>query len=181
MLQSYTHNEMLRLWRMRAGLDPALADCTVEAVEGLDADAVIAPRMRSWYLNLLDTARPELLPMEDIAAEMVLMNSITGTSVAVIPPRARRVIELRLSSWKNTARPVAPADDVRSHTLALNPYSAPGSVRPLCSVCGRRLYLSPAAPSEKLSMALAVVDPGAGTYTLDESLLEQIPDIFSQK
>ena len=178
MLRSYTHSEMLNLWRARAGLDTRLAGCNIEAVEGFDADSAIAPRMRAWYLRLLDSAPAALLPVEDVSAEIMLVISASGSATASLPVRARRLLELRLASWRNPAVPVVHGEATRRQILALNPYSAPGAVAPMCAVAGRALRLMPAAHADKVARAMAVVDPGPDIYILDESLLNEIPDIF---
>ena len=176
MLRSYTHSEMLELWRSVAGLEPLRADCTVEAVEGLDADGVIVPRMRTWYLNLLDTAPAHLLPVADVASECVLKALPGGAAAVELPQKVRRLLRVRLSGWSRAAVP----GEIRADTPAmrLNPYCGPGKAAPMCELSGRTVVLRPASASDKLAEVLAVVDPGSTLYDLDESLISSIPDIF---
>ncbi|MEZ3525578.1 MAG: hypothetical protein K1V77_08475 [Muribaculaceae bacterium] len=176
MLLTLTHSEMLKLWRTRAGLEPRRTDCTVERVEGIDADTIIEPRMRAWYLHLLDTAPAELLPVDDAAASISLAGGC-GT----LPPHVRRLLALRLSSWSTTAIPASAEHAARIAALARNPYSAPGTSQPACTVAARRISVAPWHTGDIVVMATAVSDPGPDTYILDESLLSQIPDIFSQQ
>lgn len=157
MLRTLTHDEMLKLWRTAAGLEPRRSDCRVERVEGLDADAVIEPRMRSWYLRLLDTAPPHLLPVAD---------------------GVRRLLSLRLTGWMRPAGPADEAEASRRAALALNPYLRPGPHSPLCITHGRRLTAAPFEDGDIVAEAMAVTDPGSALYILDESLLETIPDIL---
>ena len=125
MLVTLTHSEMLRLWRAAAGLEPMRADCTVERVEGIDANAMIEPRMRTWYLRLLDTADPALLPTADVRDEIVLSPCREhAAATAVLPERARRLLELRLTGWLNPARPCLPPEERLRGLLARNPYCA---------------------------------------------------------
>ncbi len=180
MLVTLTHSEMLRLWRAAAGLEPMRADCTVERVEGIDANAMIEPRMRTWYLRLLDTADPALLPTADVRDEIVLSPCREhAAATAVLPERARRLLELRLTGWLNPARPCLPPEERLRGLLARNPYCAPGAVHPVCCVAGRRLHVAPFEAGDIVDVAIAVVDEGPDSYTLDESLLSEIPDIFS--
>lgn len=180
MLLTFTKAEMLKLWRTAAGLEPLRADCAVERVEGVDADAMIEPRMRAWYLNLLDTAPPALVPVEDVGRSMMIKKDEDGaTAVAQLPERARRLLEMRMTGWSRSARPCPAAEGARRRALALNPYCAPGAARPLCAVEGRRVYLAPVGKGDIADYATAVVDHGADVYILDELLLATIPDVFN--
>jgi len=181
MLQTLTRSEMLKLWRKAAGLEPLRADCTVERVEGLDADAVIEPRMRAWYLHLLDTAPPGLLPIDDVAGDIVLAPCVEhAAATGMLPERARRLLEIRVTGWNNPAQPCTVADAQRRCALALNPYSAPGASHPMCVCTGRRIHVCPIEDGDIVHYALAVVDTGPDCYVLDESLVSMIPDVFSE-
>lgn len=173
MIVELTRDDMLRLWRTRAGLEPLRTDCRVEAVDGTDADSVLEPMMRAWYLNLLDTADPRLLRTEDVSHEIVLTRCDEHEAVeGMLPERVRRLLEVRMTSWLNPAVPCTPAEAGRRHALALNPYTAPGPTHPLCSVDGRRLHLQPYVEAgDVLVVARAVTDPGPELYVLDERLL----------
>lgn len=179
MLRTLTHDEMLKLWRTAAGLEPLRSDCRVERVEGLDADAVIEPRMRSWYLRLLDTAPPQLLPVADVADRLTLTpDPAAPRAAATLPDGVRRLLSLRLTGWM---RPAGPADEdeaSRRAALALNPYLRPGPHSPLCITRGRRLTAAPFEDGDIVAEAMAVTDPGPELYILDESLLDTIPDIL---
>lgn len=179
MLASFTSSEMLRLWRVAAGLEPLRADCTVEIVEGIDTDAMILNRMRAWYLKLLDTAPAQLLPVADIAPDLHLAHAPGGAATATMPARARRIIDIRLSSWMQPAEPHT--DTAAVLRLAANPYCAPGPHSPACTATGRHLLLTPAcAHTDTVVRAMAVTDPGPETYILDETLLDTIPDILER-
>lgn len=175
MITEYTRDDMLRLWRTRAGLEPVRTDCRVEMVEGINADTFIEPAMRAWYLRLLDTADPALLPVDDVHNEIRLVLTPTrDAATGTLPPRVRRLLEVRMTGWLNPARPCTPETAQRRHALALNPYSAPGASHPLCSVDGRRILLMPfLEDGDVLVEARAVVDPGPELYILDDSLLPE--------
>ena len=169
---------MLRLWRIAAGLEPLRADCTVEIIEGIDTDAMIRHHMRAWYLKLLDTAPVQLLPVADIAPDLHLAHAPGGAATATLPSRARRLIDIRLSSWMQPAIPHA--DPAATLRLAVNPYCAPGPHSPACTATGRHLLLTPArADTDTVVRAMAVTDPGPDAYILDETLLHTIPDILT--
>lgn len=167
---------MLKLWRNAAGLEPLRVDCTVERVDGIAIDAVIEPRMRAWYLHLLDTAPPAMLPVSDVAQAIRLEPAgASGAATAQLPGQVRRLLELRLGSWRSHAVPCIPQEQPRRHRLALNPYSAPGAAHPLCTLSGRCIRVMPFSAGDEAVYATAVTDPGPETYTLDESLLSTIP------
>lgn len=180
MLLTLTHSEMLKLWRTAAGLEPLRSDCRVERVEGLDADAIIEPRMRAWYLHLLDTAPAGLLPVADVADEIVLTPGLgRAAATATLPARVRRLLSVRLTGWRNQALPSAVGDASRRCAMSLNPYLQPGPCHPMCVAGGRRLELRPFEDGDIVLEATAVVDPGSESYVLDESLLATIPDILN--
>ncbi|MDE6486040.1 MAG: hypothetical protein K2L76_00875 [Muribaculaceae bacterium] len=178
MMTEYTRDDMLRLWRTRAGLEPSRTDCRIETVEGIDADAYLEPAMRAWYLRLLDTADTALLPVDDVHDEIELAVCPGHEAVeGQLPPRARRLLEVRMTGWLNAAVPCTPASATRRHALALNPYSAPGPAHPLCSMDGRRIHMRPfTEDGDVLVLARAVVDPGPDRYILDDSLLSTIDE-----
>ena len=97
MIVELTRDDMLRLWRTRAGLEPLRTDCRVEAVDGTDADSVLEPMMRAWYLNLLDTADTRLLRTEDVSHEIVLTRcdeheAVEGMVPEHVRPQPRRAV-----------------------------------------------------------------------------------------
>lgn len=179
MIKEYTRDDMLKLWRTRAGLEPSRTDCRIEIVEGIDADAFIEPAMRAWYLRLLDTADPALLPVDDVHHDISLTVCPGHEAVeGELPSSVRRLLEVRMTGWLNSAIPCTPVAQPRRHALALNPYSAPGPTHPLCSLDGRRICMRPFTDDgDVLVLARAVVDPGPDRYILDDSLLSTI-EIF---
>lgn len=46
MIITMSHAQMLEAWRLRAGLEPLNSDCSIERFDGIDADRIIAERMR---------------------------------------------------------------------------------------------------------------------------------------
>lgn len=167
---------MLKLWRSAAGLEPLRSDCSVERIEGIDADAIIGPRMRAWYLRLLDTAPAALLPVADVAGELVLTpDRAGGSATAVMPQRVRRLLDVRLTGWLNAALPRDAAAAARRCRMGLNPYLRPGLTHPMCLTDGHTMRVEPFEDGDIVAAARAVCDPGPERYTLDESLLATIP------
>ena len=62
-----TREEMLALWRRMRTVEPLRLDCSVGRTDSVDIDAILDGEMRLWYLNLLDSADPDLLPVENVA------------------------------------------------------------------------------------------------------------------
>ena len=172
---SLSSSEMLALWRRALGFETLRTDCSVEAVEGIDIDAAISLRMRQWYLDLLDSADPDLLPVSDIAPQASLSQPQNdGSAIICLPENARRVLSLRLNRWMRYASPRTP--DSVSDILALmaSPYGRPGIYSPLAVLLPHALMVAP-AQSDSIASLLAVIDPGPESYILDESLLALIP------
>ena len=46
MITTYTLNQMVTLWRQRAGLTPLRTDCSIEAEDGIDVDRALTARIR---------------------------------------------------------------------------------------------------------------------------------------
>ena len=158
-------SEMLVLWRRAAGIDPAIADCDITRVDGFDLDATLSVFMRSWYLQLLDTAPLSQLAPTDIADLFPAGEECSGWLRLQPPQQMRRMVSLRLSGWQ---RPAAP--EPWRTGLTDNPFCLPGADAP-------RVLLAPdgsiwAGPaSGTLASAICVADLGSDTYLLDDSAI----------
>lgn len=61
------------------------------------------------------------------------------------------------------------------HRKELNPYSAPDNCEPVAvTEPDGTLTVIPAMRGAEVARAIAVIDPGDGTYILDESLLDAL-------
>lgn len=58
--------QMLRIWRRRAGLEPALAETSIERFDGLEVNECLLHRMRAWYLDYLANAPVDTVPVSDL-------------------------------------------------------------------------------------------------------------------
>lgn len=161
MIKTYSHQEMLKIWRRNIGLEPLRADCTIEAYEGIEINDIIGRRMRKWYLELLDTAPAHLLPLEDVGAQ----SSVAGRVVS-LPANARRPLSVKLKGWPRAA---LIAVEARPARISPNYGDISGRRWPTARRAGGVLEVSPEGTA--VESLVAVVDPGPDTYILDESLL----------
>ncbi len=173
-MASYTQSQMLALWRRALGFDTLRTDCSIEVFDGIDLDTVILERMRRWYLGLLDTADPSLLPISEIATSLVpeAAGSI-GVSMQLSEIH-RRIVAVHAASWNYAVAPSEPDYAAMRLQFSSSPYARPSSGSPLAWVRAGVLSLAPCKLGEALSIR-AVVDPGPDMYILDDSLLSTIP------
>lgn len=178
MIVTLTRQQMLQLWRRRLGLDFTTADATVERFDGIDMDACIESRMRSWYLDLLLNADPARLQAVDLSMRVKAPVALQwGGGELFLPDDCVRPLSLSLRGWhRNVA--VEQADSPRGRDrlrLCVSKYSCPGPADPLALQRGRRIIVAPVL-SDEVDTFSAIIDPGNGSYTLDEALLDTIPD-----
>lgn len=189
MKKTLTHAQMLDLWRMAAGLEPPLAEASVERFDSLEVDRSLAIIMRQWYLQLLDTAELCYLAPENIAARIEWQKSPSSQRLlARLPADVRRVVSVS----KDKASPNAKLFD--EYDLFSNYSSPSGLTRRYSSPLGNSLPRADAPqPSDgEISHAfsaggiivlpgpeipeivMAVCDPGDEMYILDESAVSLI-------
>lgn len=168
-MNNYSSEEMLALWRRELGYDTRRNDCSVSVYEGIDIDDMLRRRIRAWYLGLLDTADPALVPTDDFAVQAIATPLPDGGSFVALPDGARRPLAVMLDTWSRPVAPVSPDDAAPRLGRMASPYGQPGRRSPLAVAVpgGIRCY-----PSGRLVMSLlAVSDPGPDTYILDDTLL----------
>lgn len=170
MIVTYTHEQMLALWRHLLAVEPLRLDCRVERTDSVDVDAMLAPVMRCWYLHLLSTAPPALLPVANVAAEAECVSRLRGVTLVTPPPRARRVVAVSFEGWSAPVEPVSRAGDVTC--CADNTYWP----EPMAAMLPDGRVAVAATDGRPLAQLLAVTDPGPDSYTLDESLINTIKD-----
>ncbi len=174
MIVSLNLSQMLEYRRVAAGLKFLRSDCTVELVDGIDIDATDSASLRSLYLQVLDTAPAHLLPTSDLASQISLHLDAGFRARAKLPAACRRLLNIRLSNWLRPAFPVSREeyDSQPRRRKELNPFTTPGTLEPVAIIeADGTLTLMPAMKNPTVACAIAVVDPGEGTFTLDESLL----------
>lgn len=168
MLRTYSQSEMLALWRRALGLETTVMGVDVETFEGIDCSTAIIDRMRRWYLGLLDTADPRLLPLESLS----LTPSRNGRAVmagVVLPADVRRVVWVNCPGWCRGVAPVSPVLAERRLGRLASPYACPADGEPLAVSLPGRVEV---APWTQGAIELLVVrEPAADRYVLDDSLL----------
>ncbi len=174
MIVTLTSAEMLRQWQTSLGMLPARDGLQIIRTDGVDTDAVIRRAMRLWYAQLLRSADPALLPVSDIAAELVPHTDASGYLTIDLPDSCVRLLSVKLFGWLRPAAPLAPAHADAAIGLLASPYGAPGPAEPLAIALPGRVMCLPAIRPQIIE-ARAVCDPGEEVYTLDDSLLSTIP------
>lgn len=165
---------MLSIWRSILGLDTAYSQCSIEQFDGIDINELIALRMRQWYLDLLHNADPSLLPVANIASQCARIARPNGATFVEPPADCVRVVEVRAATW-----PVALVPSPNNAPLKRlgHPYAAPSPSSPIAVSSRRGILLATCDAADALEI-IAVTDPGADSYILDQSLLSSIPSIL---
>lgn len=174
---SLTTDEMLDVWRLHRALLPLREDCVVERLDGIDLDMYLRREMRNWYLDLLDTAAPEMLKVTDIAGQTMVKPLADGSGVVTLPERCRRVVEVKLDGWERPARIVDVAE-LPVVSWQQNPFTRGDAAEPIAiHDCGSlQLYSIPDNVTNPRLLSLkCVVEPDEGLYELDERALTLIP------
>lgn len=176
--------QMLRAWRISAGLEPVDAACSVTRFDGVDMDAALVPHLRSWYLRLLDGGDARLLGPAAEAAGLLRVESdgMPYDARLLADGRVRRVVAVRMASWKRETRVLTAAEAAPGLALMTNPYTAPGVHNPLAwqaddgSIHVTPVYRDPSLNS--IVSAKAYIDPGTDSYIFDEAALATLPKII---
>lgn len=172
-----THNEMLSRWMLHCGYEPLRADATVVRADGIDLERLMGQQMRSWYLDLLDTAPREMLVTENVALTLTVESRPDGSALITLPEDCRRIFSIRLEGWTREAQITTP--DTPLGRRQANPLLRAGCDSPVAVDNGRqwRLYSPPPSRPVVVADAIGVMRPEAGVYRLDERALSLIPDV----
>lgn len=173
-MKTYSSAEMLAIWRTRLGLQTSRTDASVVIFEGIDTDAHISRRMRLWYLDLLRTADPSLLPTADVARQATLSAFSPATRLISLPDGALRPLLVKMQGWISPVVPLAGEPAARAIARLASPYAQPCTEAPLAACITATLLVGP-VETPVIESLTAVVDPGPDRYVLDESLLNTIP------
>ena len=168
-MTTLSQSEMLALWRRNLGLEPRRTDCSITAYEGIDIDDIILRQMRRWYLNLLDTLDPHLIPTADVAARAAISPRQGGGCEVKPPVGVRRPLTVKLRGWQFHAPVLRNVSPERLGSFR-SPFLKPGPRTPLAVLSPDGTILAFPA-GDVIEELRAVIDPGPDTYTLDESLL----------
>ncbi len=176
MIQSFTTEELLSEWSLRKGFEPLRNDCQVTRTDGIDLRRLMVRDMHAWYMDLLHTAPPRLLPVSDLAATVPVSAGADGSATIHLPANVVRVVEVRLAGWQRSGAIVT--DMTSAEAVAqTNPYSRAGCCAPVVLVDGAvlRLYSPPADGTLRLESLLCIELPAEGLYRLNPEALGLIP------
>lgn len=177
----FTKEEMVRWKRKALGLDAADAGCTVERVDGVDLDEVLALKLRQQYLRLLDEGDYRLLEPVDVAGMDGLKSDgiHEGMVTLSLPAGVRRVLSVKLREWSVAAKPLRGHEAAEALRAQGNPYTRATVSRPVALFGGDgRLMAGPVPPvfgdDTGVESLLCAYDFGPGLYVLDEAALGEM-------
>lgn len=174
MILNLSTEEMLGVWKLKRYFEPLRSDCEVERTDGIATDRLLMMEMREWYLNLLDNGELSLLQVSDIAKDVALKFQNDGTATVTLPAECRRVIEVNVDGWHQSAIPVTA--DSPLGMLQQSAYSRGGVEEPVAVAHQGYLQLyTPPSSTARISSLKCVLEPAEGSYVLDERALATIP------
>lgn len=172
---------MLDLCKQVMNLQPTRRDCIVEREDGIDIDAWIMERARSWYARLLMDAPVTWLPVEDIKNDVVAINCGDGVVKAVYPQQFVRPVEWKLEGWHHPVSQFAlPGDEVDN--LQHNPWTRGGLCQPVAVDHGgwMMLYSIGAQAVPVIEMARCVVLPAGNMFVFHRAALSSLTEALLQ-
>lgn len=171
-----SEQEMLALWRNVMCLDPVRRECSVERDDGIDLDGKLITHLRQWYAHLLLTAPLEMVPVEDVKADVVLEADAAGVVTATLPATAVRPVEWQLAGWQHSVTDfLSPADARAQRQLSVWTRSGPCSPAAVLHNRQIRLYSTEPGVMPVLTNASCVVKPNDNRYVFHCALLETLP------
>ncbi len=174
MLLNLSTEEMLGVWKLKRYFEPLRSDCELSRTDGVDLDRLQIMEMREWYLNLLDNGDLSLMEVSEMARDVALKHQDDGSATITLPAECRRVVEVKLEGWRQTAIIVGPDSPIAS--LQRSPYSRGGSEEPVAVAHQGYLHLyTPVSTASRIVSLKCVLEPADGFYRLDERALATIP------
>ncbi|MCM1348033.1 MAG: hypothetical protein NC338_01360 [Firmicutes bacterium] len=174
-----TPDAMLARWKRAHGFEPLRSDCTVTRTDGPDLDAMLTLQMNNWYTDTLLHAPLHMLPLTDIASEISMTVSPTGTAMATLPENCLRVASVMSQGWE---QPALVVDNLQSaEALAqANPYAAGSTSRPVALVGAGWIKISPPPePTDRLWIMAVAMPDTSRRYILTQAMLSSIkPDTY---
>lgn len=145
----YTLQEMLSLWRRRAGLEVKRSDVTVTRADAAGSDEFFTAEIDAWYHRLLRQAPEECLVLKTpLLLNSAYTSSTVGVAMVALPASVVRPVHVKLKGWTCEARIVPPEEAGHLAALQLDPYTRARHDSPLAiRLPGGALMLSPAEPS----------------------------------
>lgn len=177
MLSQFTRAELLDEWLTRRGYQPLRADLTTDVTTGTDLAAHLGREVADWVRHIYATAPPAMLAVTDGAALATLTadGAPAGGVRLLLPPRAGRVVSVRLDGWHRAAEPVSAA---RGAALGIdNPFLCPVAAAPLAVMAADGSLILWPADGESTVASLLYVDlpaDDAAHIALDPRLLATV-------
>ena len=168
---------MLALCKRVMKLEPTRRNCTVERTDGIDINAWIMMRARSWYARLLMEAPTGWLPVEDLKDEIAVTNCGDGAAMAITAGRYIRPVEWQLAGWHQSVTTFAlPGDAVA--LMQRNPWTRAGACDPVIVDHGNWLTLYGTEPDVEPTIALArcVALPADGNFVFHQAAIQSLTD-----
>ena len=179
MLITLDDERMLGLWREGAGLEPALADASIERFDGLDINTVLRVAMRAWYVRYLHDAPVDMAPVTNLLPYAKMTRaSLPDTWCVNLACRTARVLSLDIEGY-GSLPVINPYDDKnRSLMAAMANKFVRNGARPtaLYRPGADSVFVglpSNANPVIKAVMGVRVTDDD--TFVVDERVLADIP------
>lgn len=174
-MKTYTEIEMLNLYRNHLGLSRTL---TLPAEnERHPMDRELLSELHARYRRLLATEAPELLPVEDVAADCVVRSDGADRMTVTLCDRCIRPVSLRLDTWDEAVYRFHSAGSAL-HRRQRFPLLRATAAHPVVFRSADRLLIygtgtDDAAPLPEVELR-AVAAPEDGTFRLSESLLDKL-------
>lgn len=171
-----SESEMLKTWKRIMHIDTVRRECTIERDDGIDIDDLLINRLRQWYAHLLLTAPIELLPIEDLRAEVAVTADEQGVVTATLPERCVRPVEWQLAGWSHAVTHFAEpgsAIDVAQRSR----WTRFGSQRPVAVKHDNHLLLYSIMPgiTPTITQARCVAMPTDNRYLLHRDAMATLP------
>lgn len=181
MIITLNDQQMLELWRLGAGLVPPALDCSIERFDAIDVDARLRYAMRSWYVDYLQTAPPDMVDVTDLTSYCRVSGTVDPDRWTVrLMCDTARVTELETVD-RGAVAVIDPGDPEARPTLARlqNRMTRHGSRPVALYIPGTNrltLYLKSRTVPEIASVrGVRVTDDDV--FTVDERVLARIPEL----
>lgn len=164
---------MLTEWKRRKGMIPVSTSTLEITRAGSDSvDDMLLTEIDDWYARLLLTEPVDMLPVRDVASEVVAVDMGDGSVEIELPDCCVRVVTVRMSGWLQPAR-LVDADSALARIQASR-YVSGKTHGPVAVKHGRRLTLYGCRAGALISELRCVAAPADGCYILSRALLAQI-------
>lgn len=165
MKQTLTEAEMLRLWRLRRGVEIPRLDCTVNRSDGPDVDSILRGELRARYLDRLDHAPLSSLVVTEADLGEVEVRAIAPRlAIVTPPPGTRRIVSVRADGWP------APVGADSSRAQVERAAACPLWGRPMAALLpDGNILITPCSDAVIASLSV-IIDHGPQIYEFDESL-----------